>query len=97
MLCHSPCSALFWSSAIARFILQDPAHQLTERPAAMRRKLGHERGRRHSGLGVDLKTDQFPRAVGPVVETKVGTTDPAAAQCPMGRQGQLLYQLVNIW
>ena len=63
----------------------------------MSRKLGHERRGRHAWLGIDLKTDHFPLAAAPVVESEVGTADPTAAQCPMSRQGQLLYQLVNIW
>ena len=84
-------------SPIARRILHDPADQLAERAAAMGGKLGHKRRRRHAWLGIDLKADHFPRAFWPVVEAKVGATDPTAAQCPMSRQGQLLYQLVNIW
>src|SRR4029077_20127372 len=78
-------------------ILHDPARELAERAASMSGKLGHKRCRRHARLGIDLKTDHFPRAFWPVVEAKVGATDPTAAQCPMSRHGQLLYQLLTIW
>src|SRR5215470_5760099 len=75
----------FRGSAIARRVLHDPFDQLAEGAAAMGGELGHERRPCHSGLGVDLKADQFPRALWPVVVAKVGATDPTAAQCPMSR------------
>src|SRR5579862_4174614 len=83
------------ASTVGRGVVHHPSHQLIERDASIRGKLGHERCLGHARLCIDLKTDQLTRS--PIVIAKVCAAYAAAAERVMGGQGKSAYFLVNIW
>ncbi len=55
----------------------------------MTRDLGHERGRRHAGLGVDLEQHHAAGLAAGVVVAQIGAADAAAAERAMRRERDL--------
>src|SRR5438309_9689946 len=83
------------TSAIERGVLDHPSHQLIERDARVRRKLGHERRLGHAGLRVDLETDESPGPLDAVVVAEIRSAHAPAAQRAMRRQCYSSDLLVN--
>ena len=57
---------------------------------------GHQRGRGHAGLGVDLQPDKLAILGEAVVVAEVGTADATAPDRLMRLERECLYFLLNI-